>query len=245
MFEDRSRSTLANGARVGDAAQVDRAQAAFQKEAWLLSGAAAAVVIAAGTWYWRNANAPSITSIAVLPFTNTTPQAETEYLTDGITEGIINSLSSAPRLKVIARTTAFTFKGKEIDPQAIGRQLGVEVVLTGKISQRGDSIDIQTDLVKVADRSQLWGENFRRRIADVQRLQADIAGEIADKLRLRLSGEARQRVTRRYTESSEAFQLVPQSHAEPRSRTTGRRNASSSWNRRSRRILVSQGHTFN
>jgi tetratricopeptide (TPR) repeat protein len=85
--------------------------------------------------------------------------------------------------------------------------LGVEVVLTGKISQRGDLIDIQTDLAKVTDRSQLWGEHFRRSIADVQRLQAEIAGEIADKLRLRLSGEARQRVTRRYTESNEAFQL--------------------------------------
>src|SRR5262249_6584370 len=115
------------------------------KRPWLLSGAVAAVVLAAGTWYWRGANAPSITSIAVLPFTNSTPQADTEYLTDGITESIINSLSSAPRLKVIARTTAFTFKGKEIDPQAVGRQLGVEAVLTGRISQRGDSIDIQTD----------------------------------------------------------------------------------------------------
>src|SRR5262249_36884179 len=123
------------------------------KRPWLLSGAVAAVVLAAGTWYWRGANAPSITSIAVLPFTNSTPQADTEYLTDGITESIINSLSSAPRLKVIARTTAFMFKGKEIDPQVIGRQLGVEAVFTGRISQRGDSIDLQTDLVKVADRS--------------------------------------------------------------------------------------------
>ncbi len=192
------------------------------KWAWLLSGAAAAVVLAAGTWYWRGANAPSITSIAVLPFTNSTPQAETEYLTDGVTESIINSLSSAPRLKVIARATAFTFKGKEIDPQVAGRQLGVEAVLTGRISQQGDWIDIQTDLVKAADRSQLWGEHFRRRIADLQGLQADIAGEIADKLRLRLAGEERQRVTRRYTENNEAFEIYLKAIHEPPSLTSGR-----------------------
>jgi TolB-like protein/Flp pilus assembly protein TadD len=193
-----------------------------RKWPWLMFGAAAAVVLAFGTWYWRDANAPAITSIAVLPFTNATPQADTEYLTDGITEGIINSLSSVPRLKVIARTTAFTFKGKEIDPQAVGRQLGVEAVLTGRISQRGDSIDIQTDLAKVSDRSQLWGEPFRRRIADVQSLQADIAGEIADKLRLRLAGEDRKRVTRRYTESSEAFELYLKAMHEPTNGPTGR-----------------------
>jgi TolB-like protein/Flp pilus assembly protein TadD len=186
-----------------------------KKGPWLLSGAAAAVVLAAGAWYWRDANAPSITSIAVLPFTNATPQADTEYLTDGITESIINSLSSARRLKVIARTTAFTFKGKEIDPQAVGRQLGVEAVLTGRISQRGDSIEIQTDLAKVADRSQLWGEHFRRKIADIQSLQAEIAAEIADNLHLRLTGEDRKRVTRRYTESNEAFQLYLRTMHEP------------------------------
>jgi TolB-like protein/Tfp pilus assembly protein PilF len=194
------------------------------KRPTLLFGTAAAVILAAGTWYWRTANGPPITSIAVLPFTNSTPQAETEYLTDGITEGIINSLSSAPRLKVIARMTAFTFKGKAIDPQVVGRQLGVEAVLTGRISQRRDSIDIQIDLVKVADRSQIWGENFQRGIADLQELQADIAGEIVDKLRLRLAGAERQRVTRRYTESSEAFQLYLKAIHEPRSLTTGRLN---------------------
>jgi serine/threonine-protein kinase len=177
----------------------------WPKSAW--AATAAVVVLAAWTWFWRQGNTPAIHSIAVLPFTIARPNADTEYLTDGVTEAIINSLSAAPRLKVIARTTAFSFKDKTIDPQAVGRQLGVGAVLTGRISQRGDWIDIQTDLVNVADGSQLWGEHFRRSVGDIQRLQADIAGEITDKLRLRLAGEERKRVTRRYTQSSEAFQL--------------------------------------
>ncbi len=171
-------------------------------------GAVAAVgLIIAGVLYWRNGNAASINSIAVLPFTNATRDGNTDYITDGITEGIINSLSAAPRLKVIARTTAFTFKDKDIDPQAVGRQLGVQTVLMGRISRRGDSVFIQTDLVNVADRAQLWGEHFRRSTAAIQSLQTDIAGEIADKLRLRLAGEERKRLTRTSTESSEAFHL--------------------------------------
>jgi TolB-like protein/Flp pilus assembly protein TadD len=179
-----------------------------RKWAWACAGAVAVVgLILAGALYWRTANAASINSIAVLPFTAATRDADTEYIRDGITEGIINSLSAAPGLKVIARTTAFTFKDKEVDPQAVGRQLGVQAVLTGKISQRGDSIFIQTDLVNVADRAQLWGEHFRRSTAAIQSLQTDIAGEIADKLRLRLAGEERKRVTKSPTASSEAFHL--------------------------------------
>jgi serine/threonine-protein kinase len=179
-----------------------------RKWVWaILSAGAMVTLLAGGTLYWRNANGTSINSIAILPFTNATRDADTEYLTDGITEGIINSLSAAPQLKVIARTTAFTFKNKEIDPQAVGRQLGVQTVLTGKVSRHGDSIFIQIDLVNVADRAQLWGDHFRRRIADVQSLQTDIAAEIAEELQLRLSGEARKRATRHYTENGDAFDL--------------------------------------
>jgi eukaryotic-like serine/threonine-protein kinase len=195
------------------------------KWVWAVVGALAAVVlIVAGALYWRNANAAPINSIAVLPFTNATRDANTEYITDGITEGIINSLSAAPGLKVIARTTAFTFKDKDIDPQAVGRQLGVQAVLIGKISQRGDSIFIQTDLVNVADRAQLWGEHFRRSVVAIQSLQTDIAGEIADKLRLRLAGEERKQVTKPSTENSEAFHLylkamyAPDTHSETEKR---------------------------
>jgi serine/threonine-protein kinase len=178
-----------------------------RKWLWGAFGAAAAVVLVAGTWYWRSANAPPINSIAVLPFTNASHNADLDYLTDGITEGVINSLSSVPQLKVIARTTAFTFKGKEIDARTVGRELGVQAVLTGKISIESESLFIQADLVNVDDRSELWGESFRHSVGAVQNIHTDIAGEIADRLRLKLKREERQRVTKPYTENNEAFDL--------------------------------------
>src|SRR5262249_29863314 len=148
-----------------------------------------------------------IESIAVLPFANAGGTPETEYLSDGITEAVINSLAAASRLKVIARTTVFTLKDQALEPQKAGRQLGVGAVLTGKVSRRGDSINIQTDLVKVADGSELWGASFRQSLADIQNLQSEIAREIAEKLRLRLEGDERRRLTRRFTDNGEAFQL--------------------------------------
>jgi serine/threonine-protein kinase len=174
-----------------------------------LFSATAAVLVAlvAAASYWRYWNARYIDSLVVLPFANATSDPASEYLADGITEAIINNLSAAPGLRVIARTTAFSFKNKEVDVHAIGRQLGVKAVLAGRISQRGDSIFIQTELMSVSDGAQLWGERFRRSIADVQELQSDISGEIAEKLRVQLASHERERVTRRYTENREAFEL--------------------------------------
>src|SRR6185369_3063055 len=142
-------------------------------------------------------------SIAVLPFVNSMRDSDTEYLSDGITEAIINNLSAAPRLKVIARTTVFTFKNRKIEPQIVGRQLGVKAVLMGNVTKRADSIMVQTDLVSVADGSELWGEHFRRDITGLQNLQGDIAREIAEKLRLQMAGEDRKRLTANYTASNE------------------------------------------
>jgi serine/threonine-protein kinase len=180
-----------------------------RKRRWGVLGevAAALVCLIAAASYWRHWNPRHIDSIVVLPFANATSDATSDYLADGITEGIINNLSAAPGLRVIARTTAFTFKNKEVDVQAIGRQLGVKAVLAGRISQRGDSLLIQIDLMSGSDRAQLWGEQFRRNIADIQELPGEIAGEIAEQLRLKLASHERERVTRRYTENSEAFEL--------------------------------------
>ena len=146
-------------------------------------------------------------SIAVLPFVNAGANPDTEYLSDGITESLINSLSQLTRLKVMARTTAFSYKGRTLDPIQIGRELGVRTVLTGQVARRGDDIVIQVDLVDVEAGSQLWGEQYNRRLADMPGVQAELSREISEKLRLRLTGEEEKQLTRRSTASIEAFQL--------------------------------------
>src|SRR6266508_832288 len=153
-------------------------------------------------------------SLAVLPFTyvNTDPNVmadpDREYLSDGITETIINHLSQLPNLRVIPSTTVFHYKGKETDPQAVGRELGVRTVLTGRITQRGDNLTVRTELVDVENNRQLWGEQYNRKISDLLALQGEIAKEISEKLRLRwLTRTDRQQITRNYTENTEAYQL--------------------------------------
>jgi len=146
-------------------------------------------------------------SIAVLPFQNASGDPDVEYLSDGISESLINSLSQLQNVRVLARSTMFRFKGKESNPQEVGRQLGVETVLTGRVVQRGDSLTIQADLVNVADGSQLWGERYSRKASDILATQEDIAREIVGRLRPKLSGEQQGRVNKHYTENAEAYQL--------------------------------------
>ena len=155
----------------------------------------------------RGKGTASKNSIAVLPFQNASGDSDVEYLSDGITESLINSLSQLPNVRVLARGTMFSFKGKELNPQEVGKQLGVEAVLTGRVVQRGDSLTVQTDLVDVADGSQVWGERYIRKASDVLTVQEEIAREIVGKLRLRLSGERQEQVTRRGTENAEAYKL--------------------------------------
>jgi eukaryotic-like serine/threonine-protein kinase len=156
-------------------------------------------------YFARPANA--IDSIAVLPLVNASNDPNTEYLSDGITESIISNLSQLPQLKVMARSTVFRFKGKEIDPQKIGRALNVRAVLTGRLLQQGEGLVIRTELVNVADGTQLWGAEYNRKLSDVLAVQQEISREISDKLRLRLTGEDQKRVTKRYTDNTEAYQL--------------------------------------
>ncbi|MBV9226939.1 MAG: winged helix-turn-helix domain-containing protein [Acidobacteriaceae bacterium] len=176
------------------------------KWAWLgISLVGLSVLLGFGVLRWRTAPAQSIRSIAVLPLVNATHDSNADYLSDGISEEVINTLSAVPHLKVIARTSAFQFKGKAVDPRKVGRELGVGAVLTGTLTQHGDALVIQADLVDVADGSELWGERYRRRMADLQSLQGDMAREIASTLRLKLGDEAAKRLTKRYTENSEAY----------------------------------------
>jgi serine/threonine protein kinase/Tfp pilus assembly protein PilF len=148
-----------------------------------------------------------IDSLAILPLANASNDANMEYLSDGITESIINSLSQLPQLRVVPRSTVFRYKGQEVDPQQIGADLNVRAVLSGRVLQLGDSLIVKTELVDVLKQSQLWGEQYRRRLKDIFELQEEIANEISSKLQLRLSGEEKQRLIKRYTDNIEAYHL--------------------------------------
>ncbi len=149
----------------------------------------------------------TIDSIAVLPFVNVNADPDMEYLSDGITESLINGLSQVPRLRMIARSSVFRYKGKEVDPQTVGRELGVRAILLGRVTQRGDNLSISAELVDARDNSRIWGEQYNRKLSDILQVQEEISREISGKLRLRLTGEEQERVTKRYTENTEAYQL--------------------------------------
>jgi eukaryotic-like serine/threonine-protein kinase len=155
----------------------------------------------------RRSSGRAIDSLAILPLTIDGADAEMEYLGDGITESIINSLTQLPQLRVIPRSTVFRYKGRKVDPEEIGRELGVRAVLTGRILQLGDSLIVKTELVDVGRHTQLWGEQYRRSFTDIFSLQDEISQEISGKLRLQLSGEERQKLVKRYTDNTEAYRL--------------------------------------
>ncbi len=145
-------------------------------------------------------------SIAVLPFENATDDPNTEYLSDGITESIINSLSRLPKLRVMARSTVFRYKGQTSDPQKVGNDLNVRTVLTGRMVQRGDLLVIGTELVDVANGWRLWGEQYNRKLADLVVVQEEIANEISCKLRLSLTGEEKKLLSKKPTQDALAYQ---------------------------------------
>ncbi len=144
-------------------------------------------------------------SIAVMPFVNVGADPDVEYLSDGITESIINSLSQLPNLRVMARSSVFHYKGQEVDPQKVGEDLGVEVVLTGRLMQRGDTLIVRSELVDVQVGSQLWGAQYAQKFSSVLLIQEEIAKEISTTLRPRLTSEEKKTVTKRYTEKPDAY----------------------------------------
>jgi serine/threonine-protein kinase len=160
-----------------------------------------------GYFFYFARGGKAIDSIAVLPFLNASGDPNTDYLSDGISETLINSLTQLQQLRVVARSTAFRYKGKEVDPQAVGRDLNVRAVLMGRVRQTGDSLNIQVDLVDATTGAQLWGQEYDRKFSDVVAVKQDIAHEVTQKLRLRLSGAERQQLARRDTANPEAYQL--------------------------------------
>ena len=158
-------------------------------------------------FYMRGHRGPAIQSLAVLPFLNLNADPKTEYLSDGITESTINTLSQVPRLRVMARGTVFTYKGKQVDPRKVGRDLNVDAIVTGSINQQENTLIIRADLVQVSDGAQLWGQQYNRNLSDILSLQSDISKEISEQLRLKLTGEEQKKLTKHYTENTEAYQL--------------------------------------
>jgi len=169
------------------------------------------VVVVAGFAYFVYFNstrtAGAIDSIAVLPLANATNDPNLEYLSDGISETLINSLTELGRLRVLARATAFRYKGKEVDPQQVGRELNVRAVLTGRVREMGDTLNIQVDLVDAATGAQLWGREYESKVSDALSVKQAIAREVSAKLRLKLSGEDERRLVKRDTTNGEAYQF--------------------------------------
>jgi serine/threonine-protein kinase len=154
----------------------------------------------------QEASPATLDSVAVLPFSSASGP-ETEYLSDGITEGLINNFSAFPQLRVVPRSVAFRYKGRNVDPQEVGRELNVRVLLTGKVLLRGDRLSVQAELVDTREEKQVWGERFNRTVSDIFEVEDEIARQISDQLRMKFTGEDKERLVRRFTENTAAYQL--------------------------------------
>ena len=165
------------------------------------------VALALAFAYWKSLSKPTINSVAILPFANDSNDPNAEYLSDGITESIINSLSQLPGLRVMSRNASFRFKGRNLDPQEAGRSLQVGAVLAGRLVKLGDRFIIKTELIKVSDGSQLWGAEYNTTLADILSVQDEVSRKISQNLRLRLTGEDQEKLAKRYTKDAEAYQL--------------------------------------
>ena len=180
-----------------------------RKALWAsVTGIVVLVLALAAAFVWRGrSGGKEISSVAVLPFVNAGNDPNTEYLSDGLTESLINSLSQVPNLAVMSRSSVFHYKGRDVDPQAAARDLKVEGVITGRIVQRGDQLIISAELIDARTNHNLWGDQYDRKVSDVLAVQQDIAGAISSKLRERLSGETKKQAAKGGTNDPEAYQL--------------------------------------
>ena len=166
------------------------------------------VLLGAAGWSYRSSGrgGETIDSVAVLPFVNASGDPNAEYLSDGITESLINTLSQLPHLKVMSRDSAFMYKGKDTDARIVGQALGVRAILKGHVMQRGDTLEISAELVDARDDSHIWGQQYSRKAADIFALQGDLAKDMTSMLRVRLTGEDEKRMAKSYTTNPEAYQ---------------------------------------
>jgi len=164
-------------------------------------------IIAFVAFYFNSSGSSHINSVAVLPFSNASGDPNAEYLSDGITEGVIDRLSGLPNLKVISRTSAFRYKHRDIDPQKVAKELGVEALVTGRVVERGEDVSVSAELVDGREDKQLWGEQFSRRLANIPSLQQEIAAAVSGHLRVSLTREEKDRIARASTGNAEAYRL--------------------------------------
>ena len=200
---DTGRSAVSVGVAAASAKPWWRNKAALGIGATVL-----VILLAAGGWFYKSraTQGEAIDSIAVLPFVNASGNPDSEYLSDGITESLINSLSQLPHLKVMSRDSAFMYKGKDTDAKKIGQALGVRAVLKGRVEQRGDDLDISAELIDARDDTHIWGQQYSRKASDIFALQGDLAKEMTSMLRMRLTGDDEKQMMKTYTADPEAYQ---------------------------------------
>src|SRR3984893_12885197 len=200
--------TMDSGTRISSAIHArvptrSRKLFAFSLAAVLIVAAGATAVYLLG----GRSGPKKIDSVAVLPFVNATSDPNNEYLSDGLTESLISTLSQLPDLKVMARSSVFRFKGNQEDPQKIGQQLQVTAVLMGSITQHGEEVGVQADLVNTSDGSELWGSHYVRKATDITQVQSDITRDVSRRLRVQLTGEEQRRLGSAGTTNPEAYRL--------------------------------------
>jgi eukaryotic-like serine/threonine-protein kinase len=188
-------------------ASADRTLKRGKLWAFAAAGVVAVGLIAGVAWYLRSGQKAQIDSIAVLPFTNGGGDANTDYLSDGVTESLIASLTHVPELKVKSRNSVFRYKGKDVDFKKVGNDLGVSALVSGRVVPRGDSIEVSAELTDVRDNTEIWGQHYSLKSANIVGLPQQIAGDIAEKLRSKLSTSEKQQVTKQGTQNPEAYEL--------------------------------------
>jgi len=183
-----------------------------RRKAIAATAAVIAVALIAGVYlYWlRGKNTALIESIAVMPFVNESGNAELEYLSDGMTETLISSLSQLPNLSVKARSSVFRYKGKDTNPQALGKELNVQAILNGRVVQRSDQLTLSLELIDAQTENVIWTEQYNRRQSDLTTLQSEIARDVSSKLKIKLSGADEQKLAKTYTTNAEAYKLYLQ-----------------------------------
>ncbi|HKZ79701.1 MAG TPA: tetratricopeptide repeat protein [Pyrinomonadaceae bacterium] len=167
----------------------------------------AAIIIVIAAYFFLGRREGAVESVAVLPFENKSGNADSEYLSDGLSESLIYRLSQLPNLKVSPTSSVIRYKGKEADVAQIAKELEVDAVMSGRLAQRGDNLTISVELIDARTRKLLWGEQYERKMSELLVTQREIAAEITNKLQLKLSGEGKQKLAKKYTDNNEAYQV--------------------------------------
>jgi TolB-like protein/Tfp pilus assembly protein PilF len=211
--EDPTRSFRSSDIPAGSVPAIQQTQRKPITKVWLIASLAAIGILAAGLLgyrYFGSAGSGQIDSIAVMPLVNASGDVDSEYMSDGMTETLINSLAQIPNLAVKGRGSVFRYKGKDTEPKQIAAELGVEAVLSGRLLKRGESVTLSLDLVDASTGNQIWGEHYERKLSEIAALQKDIARDVSNKLRTKLSGADQQNIAKGPTSDPEAYQLYLQ-----------------------------------